>query len=55
VSASIQEFFELGLHAFALSRFSGCWVVFKSGIGFVVNIKVYSPRAGSARKNHAFW
>ncbi len=27
--ASIQEFLELGLHAFALSRFSGCWVALK--------------------------
>jgi indolepyruvate ferredoxin oxidoreductase len=27
--ASIQEFIELGLHAFALSRFSGCWVALK--------------------------
>jgi indolepyruvate ferredoxin oxidoreductase len=26
---SIQEFIELGLHAFALSRFSGCWVALK--------------------------
>jgi len=27
--ASIQEFIELGLHALALSRFSGCWVALK--------------------------
>ena len=27
--ASIQEFVEFGLHAFALSRFSGCWVALK--------------------------
>lgn len=27
--ASIQEFVELGLHAYALSRFSGCWVALK--------------------------
>jgi indolepyruvate ferredoxin oxidoreductase len=26
---NIQEFIELGLHAFALSRFSGCWVALK--------------------------
>ena len=26
---SIQEFIELGLHALALSRFSGCWVALK--------------------------
>lgn len=27
--ATIQEFLEFGLHAFALSRFSGCWVALK--------------------------
>ena len=27
--ANIQEFIEFGLHAFALSRFSGCWVALK--------------------------
>ena len=27
--ANIQEFIELGLHALALSRFSGCWVALK--------------------------
>jgi indolepyruvate ferredoxin oxidoreductase len=27
--ATIQEFLEYGLHAFALSRFSGCWVALK--------------------------
>ncbi|MBM3225598.1 MAG: indolepyruvate ferredoxin oxidoreductase family protein, partial [Candidatus Tectomicrobia bacterium] len=27
--ASIQDILELGLHAFALSRFSGCWVALK--------------------------
>src|SRR5262249_11845538 len=27
--SNIQEFLELGLHAFALSRFSGCWVALK--------------------------
>lgn len=27
--ATIQEFLEFGLHAFALSRFSGCWVAVK--------------------------
>ena len=27
--STIQEFLEFGLHAFALSRFSGCWVALK--------------------------
>ena len=27
--SNIQEFLEFGLHAFALSRFSGCWVALK--------------------------
>lgn len=27
--SSVQEFVELGLHAFALSRYSGCWVALK--------------------------
>jgi indolepyruvate ferredoxin oxidoreductase len=27
--ASVAEFFELGLHAVAMSRFSGCWVALK--------------------------
>ena len=27
--ATIQEFIDFGLHAFALSRFSGCWVALK--------------------------
>lgn len=28
--ASVSEFIELGLHAFAMSRYSGCWIGFKS-------------------------
>jgi indolepyruvate ferredoxin oxidoreductase len=29
--ATIQDFLDLGLFGFALSRFSGCWVAFKAG------------------------
>ena len=28
--ADIQEYLELGIHGFALSRYSGCWVAFKA-------------------------
>ncbi len=27
--ASVQDYLDLGLHGFAMSRFSGCWVAFK--------------------------
>ena len=27
--ASVQEYLDFGLHAFAMSRYSGCWVGFK--------------------------
>ncbi|WP_068808657.1 indolepyruvate ferredoxin oxidoreductase family protein [Thauera phenolivorans] len=30
VPAGIQEYLEYGLHGFALSRYSGCWVAFKA-------------------------
>jgi indolepyruvate ferredoxin oxidoreductase len=28
-AASVQEYLDFGLHGFAMSRFSGCWVAFK--------------------------
>ena len=28
--ANIQEYLEMGLHGFAMSRYSGCWVAFKA-------------------------
>ena len=28
--ASIQEYLDLGLHGWAMSRYSGCWVAFKA-------------------------
>ena len=55
--ANVQEYIDLGLHGFALSRFSGCWVGFKcltDTVDSAASVEVGGERARIVTPDFAF-
>ena len=45
--ASVQDYLDLGLHGFAMSRYSGCWIAFKCVTDVVESGASVDGRSGS--------